>query len=69
MLKEIIEAYGFVDLGIQKNPYMYSYKKGETRINYYHTTGTVTVQKEFGSCKTYRDIHTDEQMEKILITI
>ncbi len=67
-LKQFLEAFGWIDLGKVKNPYMYSFVKEETneRLNYYHTTGTVTIQKGRNPCKTYRTITKLDELENIL---
>lgn len=50
MTQEIIsllQAYGFTNMGPQKNSYMFSFHHDEkkARINIYYTTMTVTLQQ------------------------
>lgn len=42
-----------------KNPYMISFKRNDERLNYYFTTGTVTVQSPDGIPRTQKDITLD----------
>ncbi len=58
----LIKAYGWVDLGQQRNPYMVSFVHEEygDRMNVYFTTMTITVQpKSGGSCDTYKNVSMD----------
>lgn len=48
-----------------KNPYMISFKREDERLNYYFTTGTVTVQSPAGIPRTQKDI-TIEKLEPFL---
>lgn len=43
-ITELAAVYGFIDMGPQKNQYMYSYKSEAHRMNIYFTTGTVTLE-------------------------
>lgn len=40
---DIIKVYGWTGIK-SKNPYMYSFMNGDKRLNYYFTTGTITIQ-------------------------
>lgn len=43
-IEQLIEKYGFTNLGPQKMSILISCEYKDTRINIYTTTGTVTVQ-------------------------
>lgn len=53
---DLLLAYGFEDIGPQKNLVMISYKKDDIRLNIYFTTMTVTVDSPRGFHGTYRHI-------------
>lgn len=40
---EILEALGYEKI-VSKNQYMLSFKKGDIRVNYYFTTGTLSIE-------------------------
>lgn len=71
-INEILGAYGWEDMGVQKNPVMYSYQDEEKtkRLNYYFTTGTLTIQSvEWRYNKPiaiHKDILTEEDLERCL---
>lgn len=55
--KELIQAYGWEDLGPQKNAYMLSFKKENLRMNIYFTTMTITIQDiGEGHCAVYKRV-------------
>lgn len=64
----LIYAYGWVEIARTKFPWMKSFKNERTseRLNYYFTTGTVTIDKSNGRCKVIRNI-TTEDLETLLI--
>ena len=66
----LLEAYGWYEI-LSKNPIMISYLNDdlEQRLNYYFTTGTVTIQGPNCEPQKYTEIFTDEQMEEILCKI
>jgi len=64
-MKELLEAMGWIEIP-SNNPYMHSYKKEDKRMNYYFTTGTVTIQGTDGSFEKFMKIFDESQMEKIL---
>jgi hypothetical protein len=61
-------AYG-VSCIESKNPVMWSYRHDEKkyRINYYFTTGTLTIQFANGKIMTFRKIWSDADFEELLI--
>ena len=67
-LKELLKAYGWIDLGPQRNKWMISFRKDGTmvRLNLYTTTKTVTIQNGNYPCRTYHDINTPLELEGIL---
>lgn len=62
--KELIESFGWLSV-YSKNPLMKSFIKGDVRLNYYFTTGTITFQSKGEPCETYRDL-TMLELENIL---
>ena len=67
-MKELIQAYGWEDLGPQKNSYMLSFKKDDLRLNWYFTTGTFSIQGPETN-QHFKDIETAEQLEDILMLL
>lgn len=67
---QLAEAYGYVLIEPQKNPYMISFKKEEDpiwRINVYYTTMTVQVQNyKNGEMAIYKQVDISD-FEDILI--
>jgi hypothetical protein len=61
----ILNAFGWEEIS-SRNKYMKSFKKDMKRMNIYYTTGTVTIQDERGILKTFRNIITDEDFEKVV---
>lgn len=43
-LKELLSAYGWEEI-VSKNKYMWSFIKGDARLNYYFTSGSMTIQQ------------------------
>lgn len=68
-ISDLAKAYGWRDLGPQKNYWMMSFMHDETgaRINVYHTTGTVTLQLEGmrSMAKTWKNVKTMSEYETI----
>lgn len=65
-----MRAYGFTNLGKQKDWWLVSYKNDKgTRINYYRTTGTIVVQDIDGYMSVTKNVDSDDLMEKILMNI
>lgn len=63
----LVGAYGWEQIP-SKNPYMYSYThKEKGRMNFYFTTGTLTLQNSEGKLKTSRGIMTLEALENEII--
>ena len=48
-ITQLLDELGWIDLGKQKNPYMWSFlhEDSKTRMNIYHTTMTVTLQSPY----------------------
>lgn len=65
-IEQLISAYGYEPIE-SKNPYMRSYANEEKRINYYFTSGTVTVQRfdRIGGCISIKNA-TAETVEDYL---
>ncbi len=63
-MKNLLEAYGWEEIP-SKNKLMQSFVKDNERLNYYFTTGTVTIQGGDNPI-TIRDIMTEEQMEGLI---
>lgn len=65
-IKNMVSAYGWVDLGPQKNPYMISFRHDEShlRMNVYFTTMSVTIQHPDRHILSFRDVGV-EQLEDI----
>lgn len=57
-IKELAGAFGWIDLGPQKNSFMLSFRHEETgaRMNVYHTTMTVTFQDGDRAIQSFRDV-------------
>ena len=53
-IKHLMHVYGW-QFVTSKNPHMISFVSDEARINYYHTTGTITKQGFNGSFKSIHD--------------
>jgi hypothetical protein len=51
---------------VSKNQYMISFKRNDERMNYYFTSGTVTIQSENKPIITKRDITLDTLEQSIL---
>lgn len=67
-MKEKIIKAGWVDLGPQKASHMMSFIKGKYRMNFYTTTGTITVQlitKQYDQGDIYRNV-TNENIDDVL---
>lgn len=71
---KLLSAFGWEDMGPQKNTGMISFKKEgheDERINYYFTTGTITFQRGFvkgysmGNIKSIKKA-TMEQIEDLV---
>lgn len=63
---ELLQAFGWVSIE-SRNPVMYSFSNDDgKRLNWYFTTGTITIQSDKGYFKAYRNILTLEQLEAIL---
>lgn len=63
-MDEIIIKAGWTDLGPQKSPHVRAFIKGKYRMNYYPTTGTLTVQlttQKYDSGDIYKKV-TEEQL-------
>lgn len=43
-IEQLLAAYGYEEIE-SKNGYMRSYSDGESRANYYYTSGTITFQR------------------------
>ena len=67
-MKELLETYGWESIE-SKNKHMYSYKKGDKRLNHYFTTGTITIQGDDGICHKFYKVDSDEQLEDILFKL
>lgn len=68
LIVQMAGAFGWQDMGPQKNAYMISFKNetGTIRLNVYFTTMTVTVQHiASGSIQSHRDVEM-AQFERIL---
>lgn len=65
-IRGLVGAYGWEEIP-SRNPYMYSYKGnfGE-RMNFYYTTGTLTIQTQDGKLKMTKNIRTLEELEKAI---
>lgn len=61
------DAYSWQSIP-SKNPWMLSFAQEDPyrRMNYYFTTGTVTIQDASGNIKTWRMIRSLDQFEEIL---
>lgn len=67
-MEQLLEAYGYSQIENVKNPLMISFKnEAGTRVNFYHTTGTITFQPISGGITTLREA-TLEDIEKELST-
>lgn len=44
---------------VSKNPYMISFKRNDERLNYYFTSGTMTVQSETKPIRTLKNTTLD----------
>lgn len=64
-MKELFEAMGWENI-VSKNRYMTSYVKEDKRLNYYYTTGMITIQGTDGSFQKFPDTFTEGELEKIL---
>ena len=68
--QSLAEAYGYLSIE-SKNPLMWSYRNESqtVRINYYFTTGTLTIQysKSNKPLKNIKRIFSDVDFEEILI--
>lgn len=71
-MAKLLESYGWQPMP-SKNPYMLSFEKVDakeyTRMNYYFSTGTMTVQNDTIGIVTTRDVGSLETLERILTTI
>lgn len=68
-MKELICAFGWIDLGPQKNEWMISFQHEESkyRLNVYYTTGTVTLQAPRSRFpKTWKGIDNLTKLEAII---
>lgn len=68
-IKELVCAFGWTDLGDQKNSFMISFRHEESkyRLNIYYTTGTVTLQAPRSRFpKTWKGIDSLDKLEGIL---
>ncbi len=64
----LIGAYGWEEIP-SRNPYMYSYKNNDgDRMNFYYTTGTLTIQTPAGKMRMERGVLTMEALETICST-
>ena len=62
----LVGAYGWEEF-FSKNPYMYSYvHKKNGRMNYYYTTGTLTVQDKNYNLTLNQKIKTLEEFESVI---
>lgn len=60
-IEKLIETYGYQPIE-SKNEYMRSYANEEKRVNYYHTSGTVTFQRfdRVGGCISIKNATAEE---------
>lgn len=67
LTKFLSEAYNWIPV-TSKNFLMYSYvqESPRRRLNYYPSTGTITIQSDSGEIQTYRMIRSLDQLEEIL---
>lgn len=66
---EIIEAYGFINRGPQKHYWQESYRKDGMVLDYYWTKGTIVINYSNGTWKVHKKLKTDEEVEKILVSL
>lgn len=63
-----IEASGWLSIP-SKNPYMVSWTNPfKQRLNFYFTTGTITIQNLDNSSETFRDVDSAEKAKEICST-
>jgi hypothetical protein len=67
-LKELVEALGWKEI-LSKNDKMFSFVKDDLRLNYYFTTGTLTVQGPNRVIKVHKDVMDLVTLEEIICTI
>lgn len=70
-ITSLAAAFGWLDLGPQKNKSMISFKREEYdgwRMNVYFTTMTVTLQHEDGRRTSYREVDSGK-FEEILQSV
>jgi len=69
-MKDKILAYGWTDLGEQRMTSMKSFVKGTHRLNWYTTTGTMTVQllaERYDQGDIHKEV-TEDTLDEILST-
>lgn len=69
-VENLVEAYGWTQIP-SKNYFMISFRKEESvgRMNFYFTTGTLTVQLPNKPCVTIRNIDSVDMLENILLNL
>ena len=67
-VKELCKAYGWVDLGPQKNWWLISFQQEDSgkRMNVYYTKGTVQIQGKDRYGVVHYMVDSVEKFEKIL---
>jgi hypothetical protein len=67
--RELLACYGY-EVILSKNPIMSSYINEDKglRLNYYFTTGTLTVQNKSGKFQKWPDV-TNDNVEEVLCQI
>jgi hypothetical protein len=68
--QDFLEVDGLIqncgwEKGESKNPLMYSYFQENRRLNYYFTSGTITIDERGKKCLVYRDLSILE-IEKVI---
>ena len=67
-LKELVEALGWKEI-LSKNDKMFSFVKDDLRLNYYFTTGTVTIQGPNRGIGVHKDVINLVTLEEIICRI
>lgn len=69
-ITSLLENYGWNKIAKIKNPLMISFNHEEynARINFYYTTGTITIQTLNGVIKTFRELSLEEFEQELSTT-
>ncbi len=68
-MEQLILDAGWTDLGPQKSAHLRAFQKGKYRMNYYPTTGSITVQlttERYDSGDIYKKVTEEELKNDIL---